>query len=114
MQVIVLPRHSRPKLLCKSPPAIWAKDNATFSSPTSAEGEKPGYQHLSGVCKHSSLGEIRGLSKLGVVINDLLMEEIVLVKTVPTLARADSRSLPTFPPKSLVTFDQIVMWVTEG
>lgn len=49
--------------------------------PTSAEGEKPGYQHHSRICKHSSLGKIRGLYKLGVVINYLVMNVIILVKT---------------------------------
>lgn len=52
-----------------------------FPPPTSAEGEKPGYQHHSRICKHSSLGKIWGLWKLGVVINYLVMNVIILVKT---------------------------------
>lgn len=55
-------------LLCKRQPAALAKDNGVFKCfgfceppPTSAEGEKPGYQHHSRICKHSSLGKIRGL-----------------------------------------------------
>lgn len=67
------------------------------SPPTSAEGEKPSYQHHSGVCKQSSLGKIWGLQMLGVVINYLVMKAIILVKTAPILAWAESRSLPIFP-----------------
>lgn len=55
-------------LLCKRQPAALAKDNGMFKCfgfceplPTSAEGEKLGYQHHSRICKHSSLGKIRGL-----------------------------------------------------
>jgi len=64
MQVIVLLRLSQPGLLCKSQPAVWAKDNVMFECfvsphpPTSAEGEKLSYQHFSHICKHSALGEI--------------------------------------------------------
>lgn len=107
MQVIVLPRHSWPGLLCKSQPAVWAKDNVMFKCfgcfppPTSAEGEKPSYQHCSCICKHSSLGKIWGLQKLGVVINYLVMKVIILVKTAPILAWAESRSLPIFPCNAL-------------
>lgn len=104
---LFLPRHSQPGLLCKSQPAIWAKDNVMFECfgffppPTSAEGEKPSYQHRSCICKHSSLGEIWGLQKLGVVINYLVMKVIILVKTAPIPAWAESRSLPIFPWKAL-------------
>lgn len=70
MQVIFFPCQGTHDLglLCKRQPAAWAKDNGMFKCfgfslppPTSAEGEKPGYQHHSRICKHSSLGKIRGL-----------------------------------------------------
>ena len=107
MQVTVLPRHSQPGLLCKSQPAIWAEDKVMFECfgffppPTSAEGEKPSYQHRSRICKHSSLGKIWGLWNLGVVINYLVMKVIIPVKTAPILAWAESRSLPIFPCNAL-------------
>lgn len=72
-----------------------------FPPPTLAEGEKPSYQHHSCICKHSSLGEIWGLQKLGVVINYLVMRMIILVKTAPVPVWAESRSLPIFPCKAL-------------
>lgn len=78
-----------------------------FSPPTSAEGEKPSYQHCSRICKHSSLGKIWGLQKLGVVINYLVMKVIILVKTAPILAWAESRSLPIFPWNAL---SHLIRW----
>lgn len=53
------------------------------------------------ICKHSPLGKIWGLYKLGVVINYLVMKVIILVKTAPILAWVESRSLPIFPCKAL-------------
>lgn len=109
MQVIVLPRCSHPGPLCKSRPVMWPKDNVIFecfsfflSPPTSAEGEKASYQHLSHICKHSFSRKIWGLSKLGVVINYHLMKVIILVKTAAILAW--SRSLAISPCKALSHF----------
>lgn len=83
------------------PKITWCLNVWFFPSPTSAEGEKPSYQHCSHICKHSSLAEIWGLWKLGVVINYLVMKVIILVKTSPILAWAESRSLPISPCKAL-------------